>query len=443
MYSDEVQQVLDDDEITVGDRIRITRNDSSHSGILMPRASQGDMDVIVLKLDSGYNLGVTYDEDTTIEVVEHREPEDAETRKPPEHDPDRPDITILHTGGTIASRVSYEEGGVKPAFEPEELLDIYPELFDEANVESTIISQMFSEDMEPQHWQEIAEAVANHRENADGIIIGHGTDTMHYTAAALSFMLENIDIPVVLVGSQRSSDRPSSDAAFNLFSAIRFIKEDVPGVYVCMHETMSDTTATLHNGTAVRKMHTSRRDTFESIDRTPVARVNPETDNVELLDVPETGTDGEFKLRTELDTQVGLLQTQPGLDPELLSFYTDNEYRGLVVSGTGLGHLPVNVLDEHTEHHEDILNAVDAMTDDMVVAMSSQCINGRVNMNVYDSGVKLQHAGVLTAENMTPEAAYVKLMWALGQTDTIEEAEALFQENVAGELIPRETFDVR
>lgn len=440
MYSRAVQQVLEEADVSVGDRIRVSRDGSDHDGTLMPRTEQGDRDVIVIKLDNGYNLGITYDDDTSIELLESADTADTEQQAPPEHDPDKPDITILHTGGTIASKVSYEEGGVKPAFEPEELLEIYPELFDAANVESEIISQMFSEDMEPAHWQELARAVAEHREDADGIIIGHGTDTMHYTAAALSFMLENIDIPVVLVGSQRSSDRPSSDAAVNLMSAVEFIDEDVSGVYVCMHDSMSDTGTAVHRGINVRKMHTSRRDTFRSIDTGPFAHVDHNSGEVTIHgDTPSDP--GEFTLRDELDTRVGMLKTGPGIDPELLGFYSENEYKGLIVEGTGLGHLPVNVLDETTEHHDDILEQVSDLCDDAAVVMSSQCINGRVNMNVYESGVKLQEAGVISAENMIPEVTYVKLMWTLGQTGSIGEAEELFQENIAGEFIDREAYD--
>lgn len=440
MYSDRVQTVLDQHDIETGDRVRVEKDGTTYEGVLMPRSRQGDADTIVIKLDNGYNTGIRYTDAVSVTVVEHRDPVPEKDVEQPEHRDELPDITILHTGGTIASRVSYEAGGVTAAFDPEELLEIYPELFDRANVSTDTVKQMYSGDMEPTHWVEIAEAVAEHRD-ADGIIIGHGTDTMHFSAAALSFMLENIDIPVVFVGSQRSSDRPSSDAAFNLLSAATFIEAGIPGVYLCMHEESSDTTALIHKGTAVRKMHTSRRDTFRSIDRDPVARVDPTEQTVELVDAETREPTGDFALRTEPDERVGLLYTQPGINPDTLSMYRDGDYRGLVLAGTGLGHLPVNTFDEHTEHHADILDIIDEMTDDMVVAMSSQCINGRVNMHVYDYGVKLDGAGVIPAANMIPEVAYVKLMWALGQADDVDGAAQLFQENVAGEIIPREEYD--
>ncbi|MDY6769917.1 MAG: Glu-tRNA(Gln) amidotransferase subunit GatD [Candidatus Nanohaloarchaea archaeon] len=437
MYSEAVQAALDDAGVDVGDLVRVERDGQAYEGRLMPRSAQGDRDALVLKLDNGYNTGIAYTDDTDIELVERREESDVTEVDLPDADPDKPDIAVLHTGGTIASKVSYEKGGVIPAFDPEELFEFYPELFEEANVESEVLGQIHSGDMEPAHWQAFAEAVAEHREK-DGVIIGHGTDTMQYTAAALTFMLENIDIPVVLVGAQRSSDRPSSDSAMNLLSAVEFIKEDIPGVYICMHAGTSDTTAAIHRGVRARKMHTSRRDAFRSIDTGPVALVDHRSGDVELREEPDDAS-GEFALRTELDTDVGLLKSRPGIDTEMLDAVQGKS--GVVLEGTGLGHFPVNSFDEHTEHHDVILDRIGELAGDGVAVMTSQCINGRVNMNVYEYGVKIQDRGVIPAGTMLTEVAYVKLMWALGQADSREEAEELFQENVAGELVEREEHD--
>ncbi|MDY6768636.1 MAG: Glu-tRNA(Gln) amidotransferase subunit GatD [Candidatus Nanohaloarchaea archaeon] len=435
---DRVQERLDDAGIEIGDTVRVARNGTEYEGRLMPRSEQGDTDTLVLKLDNGYNTGVTVDADTDIELVSGRDAATGETQELPEHDPEKPDIAILHTGGTIASKVSYEKGGVIPAFDPEELFQFYPELFEEANIESEVLGQIHSGDMEPGHWQEFAAAVADHREK-DGVIIGHGTDTMQYTAAALSFMLENIDIPVVLVGAQRSSDRPSSDSAINLLSAMEFIKEGRPGVYVCMHAGTSDTDVAIHEGTRVRKMHTSRRDAFRSIDTRPVARVSYPSGDVELLRDRRTAEPGDFALRTELDTDVGLVKSRPGIDLDMLDAVAGK--RGVVLEGTGLGHFPVNSFDEHTEHHDEVLDAIRELAEDGLAVMTSQCIHGRVNMNIYEYGVKIQNAGVISAENMLTEVAYVKLMWALGQADSLQEAEELFRQNVAGEIVEREEYD--
>ncbi|MFB6294921.1 MAG: Glu-tRNA(Gln) amidotransferase subunit GatD [Candidatus Nanohaloarchaea archaeon] len=438
MYSDQVQGLLDDAGVAVGDTVRVTTDTGEYEGRLMPRSEQGDTDVLVLKLGNGYNIGVRYDDSVEIELVaEHEAAENAHVEVP-EQDPSKPDIAVLHTGGTIASKVSYEKGGVIPAFDPDELFQFYPELFEEADIESEVLGQIHSGDMEPGHWQAFAEAVAEHRDK-DGVIIGHGTDTMQYTAAALSFMLENIDIPVVLVGAQRSSDRPSSDSAMNLLSAMEFIKEGVPGVYVCMHTGTSDTQAAVHRGTRVRKMHTSRRDAFRSIDTSPVAVVDYPSGEVEFLQEVDGSVDGEFSLRTELNTDVGMIKSRPGIDVDALDAVAGKD--GVVLEGTGLGHFPVNSFDDYTEHHTEVLDVIGEMAEDGVAVMTSQCINGRVNMNVYEYGVKIQDRGVLSAENMLTEVAYVKLMWVLGQTDSQVAAEELFQENVAGEIVEREAYD--
>jgi len=437
MYSDTVQRLLEDNDITTGDRIEVVHDGGHHEGALMPRSKQGTTDAIVIKLENGYNLGIDVDGIETIQALEDDTVDVDRDITIPDDDDDLPDIAILHTGGTIASRVSYKEGGVKPAFEPEDLLQMYPELFERANVDSEVIAQMLSEDMEPTHWQEVARAVSEHRDK-DGIIIGHGTDTMQYTAAALSFMLENIDIPVVLVGAQRSSDRPSSDAAMNLLSAVEFIQEGQSGVFICMHEASSDTTAAVHRGTRARKMHSSRRDAFQTIGGKPVATVDYQERDITInADIPVP--DGDFSLRDDLDTGVSILKTHPGMDPEQVSQHQDQN--GLIIEGTGLGHMPVNSFDEHTGHHEDILAAVEDLADDAVIAMATQTINGRVNMNVYDAGVKIQNAGVIPAGTMTPETAMVKLMWSLGQTDSLEDAKELFRTDVAGELPDREQHD--
>ncbi|MCJ7429389.1 MAG: Glu-tRNA(Gln) amidotransferase subunit GatD [Candidatus Nanohaloarchaeota archaeon QJJ-5] len=437
MYSQAIQDILEEKDISAGDRIEIDHDAGTHEGRLMPRANQGNTDAVVLKLDNGYNLGIDRSSISSITKQTDHDTADEPDIDIPDYDEDKTDIAVLHTGGTIASRVSYEEGGVTPAFDPEDLLQMYPELFERANVESEVIAQMLSEDMEPAHWQQIAEAVADHRDK-DGIVIGHGTDTMQYTAAALSFMLENIDIPILLVGAQRSSDRPSSDAALNLIGAARFIEEQQPGVYVCMHHHSSDTSIAIHRGTQVRKMHTSRRDAFQTIDGEPIATVDTDDWSVSFNDRPKD-PDGAFELRTTLETNIGHLKTRPGMRPDELAPYTDRA--GLIMEGTGLGHLPVNSFDEHTDHHTAILEKLDTITDDAVVAMTSQCLHGRINMNVYDAGVKIQDAGVVSAGAMMPETAYVKLMWSLGQTETREQAIELFQTNIAGENPPRETHD--
>lgn len=433
MYSDSTVRFLEGNDLEPGSKARLVYKGREYEGTVMPRSRQGDQDAVVLKLENGYNAG--FDPENIEEIEKIGEIEGTEDTSAPEgKEAGDLDLVILHTGGTIASKVSYSEGGVKPSFSSDDLLSMYPELLEEASIETEPVFQVASESMEPEHWQKLAEKVSEHR-HADGIVIGHGTDTMQYTASALSFMLENIGIPVVIVGAQRSSDRPSTDAAVNLLSAVEFIKKGVPGVFVCMHSGSSDTEAAVHIGTRVRKMHTSRRDAFRSVGSEPLAEVSYPEGEVEFNFRPEEYS-GEFNLRNELDTDVALLKIFPGMEMSLFEGVEDK--KGLIIEGTGLGHVPADSFDEHTEHHEEFLEKISEVADEGVVAMTSQCLHGRVNLNVYDPQIKLQERGVISSENMLPGTAYVKLMWSLGQTDTIEEAEELFRQNVAGEIQDRE-----
>lgn len=429
MYSEQIRGRLEEKDIEIGDTIKV----NDREGRLMPKPESGDPEVIVLKLESGYNVGL---EPENIELVEKNESSGRE-RPEIEHDEEKPDILILHTGGTIASRVSYEEGGVKPAFEPEDLLEMYPELAREVNIHSKVVAQMFSEDMEPGHWQQIAEKIVEEKDDYDGIILGHGTDTMAYTGAALSLMLQNVDTGVMIVGSQRSSDRPSSDAAMNMYCASRFLNEtDFTGFGICMHESSSDDYCTILPPQKTRKMHTSRRDAFQAINQKPLGKVNYETGKVEENFSQKSG---EFRKNTELNENVGFLKTRPGMGPEEIEFLIEQDYDGVVLEGTGLGHLPVNNLEDgKTDHHEEILAKLEELAEDTMVVMTSQCIFGRIDMDVYDTGLKIQDAGVVSAEDMHPELAYVKLMWVLANSENPEDD---FTSNFAGEVTMRSMYD--
>ena len=430
MYSEQIRAQLEEKDIEVGDTIKV----NDREGRLMPKPESGDPEIIVLKLESGYNIGL---EPENIELVEKKETEDREGREI-EHEEDRPDILILHTGGTIASRVSYEEGGVKPAFDPEDLLEMYPELAEEVNMHSKVVAQMASEDMEPAHWQEIAEMIDEFKDDYDGIIVGHGTDTISYTGAALTLMLQGIDIGVLIVGAQRSSDRPSTDAAMNLYCAGKFLaEEDFTGVGVCMHKNSSDDICHIIPAAKSRKNHTSRRDAFQPVNSGVYAEVDYEKDDIVKGEV-EWPESGDYKLRTEINTNVGYLKTRPNMTPEEFDFLIEQDYDGVVIEGTGLGHMPVSSFDEHTEHHEEMLEKLSKLSQEAVVAITSQCIHGRVNQTVYDKLLKVKNAGAVGSEDMHPELAYVKLMWVLANSENPEED---FTSNFAGEVTMRSMYD--
>ncbi|MFP4229507.1 MAG: Glu-tRNA(Gln) amidotransferase subunit GatD [Candidatus Nanohaloarchaea archaeon] len=429
MYSEEIRQMLSEKNIETGDRIKLNEKE----GRLMPKPETGDPEIINLKLDSGYNIGL---EPENIELVEKHEASDQNDVEI-EYDEDRPDILVLHTGGTIASRVSYEEGGVKPAFDPEELVEMYPELAFKVNIHSKVVAQMLSEDMEPGHWMEIAETIDELKDSYDGIIVGHGTDTMQYTGAALSLMLKGIDTGVLLVGAQRSSDRPSSDASMNMYCASKFLAEtDFTGFGICMHSSTSDTQCSILPPQKVRKMHTSRRDAFRPINEDKIAEVDYETGDIEFEAGVETENQ-EYEKRIDVNPNIAVIKSRPGMKPEELEFILENDFDGLVVEGTGLGHLPVNSFDDRTQHHEEILRKLGLIAEEMPVVMASQCLNGRVNMNVYDAGVKIQDSGIVSARDMHPELAYVKLAWSIGNTESRDDALELFQKDINGEISER------
>ncbi len=400
-----------------GDRIRLERDGQTFEGILMPRHGFSGDDILTIKLDNGYNIGIqaSIEEAELVEAAKKREV----SFTMPEEDPDKPTVAILGTGGTIASFVDYRTGGVHPATTPEELAAAAPELFDVCNVRAEVVFKMFSEDMQPEHWTQIAERAAWHLNNgARGVVIGHGTDTLAYTSAALSFCLKDLPGPVVLVGSQRSSDRPSSDGSLNLLAAARVAAEsDIGEVVVCMHETSDDDRVAIHRGTRVRKMHTSRRDAFQSINIRPLGYV---TKTIEMTQPYVQATAGEAKVDAVWDEDVSMITSYPGLWPDHIESVVR---KATVIVGTGLGHIARRCLP----------GIESVIARGAHVVMASQCIHGRTNMNVYSTGRDLLKLGVIPADDMLPEVAYIKMMWILGHTTDPEEVRTLFTTDLVGE----------
>ena len=407
-------------DANAGDRIRVTTADeATFEGILMPRHAFSSEDILTLKLDNGYNLGLMVD-GATVERVKAGKPRVPKLDSPEPRD-DLPTIAVLGTGGTIASFVDYRTGGVTPATKPEELAAAAPELFDVCNLRAEVLFEMFSEDMQPEHWTKIAQRAAWHLNNGcRGVVIGHGTDTMGHTAAALAFCLKDLNGPVVLTGSQRSSDRPSSDAGLNLLAAARVAAtSDVGEVVVCMHETSDDDRISIHRATRVRKMHTSRRDAFQSINALPLGHVQGA--DIELTQPYRTKGEGPALCDAAWDEEVSMITSYPGLWPDHIE---DVVRKATVIVGTGLGHIAQRCLPGIEK----------VLARGAHVAMASQCLHGRVNMNVYSTGRDLLKMGVMPADDMLPEVAYIKLMWILGHTDDPDEVRRLFRLPLAGEL---------
>jgi glutamyl-tRNA(Gln) amidotransferase subunit D len=425
-YKGEALAAIRKAEAEIGDVLRITKNRQTYEGILIPRSEYGDEKHIVIKLKNGYNVGIQITQDTKIERIGKGMKPTFATSPPPEQNPKLPEVAIISTGGTIASRVDYRTGAVRPALTASDLYSVVPELANIARIDTNILFSLFSENIATKHWTGMAKAVMKQiSKGIDGVVIAHGTDTMGYTAAALSFALQNLPVPVILVGSQRSADRPSSDAATNLIGAVTTAgKAPFAEVAVAMHETTSDTSIILHRGTKVRKCHTSRRDTFKSVNTTPIARVQNQKITMFTEEYRKRDSTRNLALKPEFDEKVALTKFYPGMNPAIIDWYVQNDYRGIILEGTGLGHVGSYIF-------KAIKNAVEH---NVIVGMTSQCISGRVDMNVYDQGRDLLALGVIPLEDMLPETATVKLMWILGQTKDVEEAKKLLKANIAGEF---------
>jgi len=429
-YSGKLDDLLSRLSVKVGDLVRVESRGRVYEGILMPRTELGDPECLVLKLPSGYNVGVRVDGETRITKVGEGESWRRLPPPPSYPDPSKPLVRLVGTGGTIASRVDYRTGGVHPAFSPEELYSLVPELAELARLETVEACSVFSEHLTPELWVRIAEKVAEGlNSGARGVVVAHGTDTMGYTSAALSFMLRNLTGPVVLVGAQRSSDRPSTDAHLNLLSAVAVAsRSDLGEVCVVMHGSMEDDFCLIHRGTRVRKCHTSRRDAFLSLNASPLGVVRG--GEVRMLGEYRKKGEGRVEVDAKLEPRVLLLKVTPGMAPDLLSSALQLGYRGIVLEGTGLGHAPESLFPSLRE----------AAEKGVPVVMTSQCLWGRVNLNVYSTGRDLLRMGVIPAEDMLPEVAYVKLMWVLGHTREPGEVRRLMLQDLAGELSPRSPF---
>jgi len=428
-YKGAALEALKKADCDVGDIIRVISKGKTYEGILIPRSELGEGTVVIVKMKSGYNIGIRITADVKIEKIGKGTKPAFASPQLPKQNPVLPHVVIMSTGGTIASRVDYRTGAVRSALSASDLYGVVPELSDVAQVDTEIVFSLYSENITQKHWKELAETVAKRiEEGVDGVVIAHGTDTMAYTSAALSFALQNLPVPVIVVGAQRSSDRPSSDAATNLIGAVKAAGEGpFAEVGLAMHETVSDTAIAIHRGTKVRKCHTSRRDTFKSINGFPMARVKNQQVTMLTNQYQHRDPSKKLVLKPNFSEKAALIKFYPGLDPAIIDWYVDKGVRGILLEGSGLGHVSKYCFDS-------IKNAV---AKGVVVALASQCIWGKVNMNVYDTGRDLLSFGVVPLDDMFPETALVKLMWVLGQTDNTQEAITLLKTNIAGEFTPR------
>lgn len=438
-YSKEIQGVLRRKGIREGDRIVV----GDYEGLLMPSPDiTGSPDHIVLKLDNGYNVGIKYEKGLRIErskksepkVVEEeyeREVEEHHVKKLEERE-DYPKIAIISVGGTIASKVDYRTGAVSAAMTAKDLVAQVPELLDIAHIEVETLFEVMSEDMGPKHWIKLAKEVGKQLDKSDGVVITHGTDTMHYTSAALSFMLRGLNKPVVLTGAQRSSDRGSSDASINLICSVHSARSDVAEVAICMHGEPDDSFCLLNRGTKVRKMHATMRNAFRPVNDYPIAKVWPDGKMEFIKEDYHKRGKGNLKVDAKFEEKVALLKAYPGSKPELVDWLVKQGIKGIVVEGTGLGHVPTKAKNSWIPS---IKSAVDS---GVTVVVATQTLYGRVNPNVYSNlRVLYYEAGAIPALDMLPETAYVKLGWVLAHTKVLKRVREMMSTNYAGEFNER------
>ena len=432
-YKGKALSILKKYKVRVWSETEIQSSRGAFKGIILPRSENDDDWHLVLKLATGYNVGIDVNTITEMKEIGYKEAHYKIPEKEFPFSEDKPNVKLFGTGGTIASRLDYRTGAVIPAFSPGELYGAVPELADVCNLTTEKLFAVFSENMGPKQYIILAKAIGEEiRKGIDGIVIGHGTDTMHHTASALAFMIQNSPVPIVLVGSQRSSDRPSSDAALNLIhSTTAAAHGDIAEVMVCMFGPTSDEYALLHSGCRVRKMHSSYRSTFRTVGDIPIARVEKGTITPIRKKYKKRRKDKQVDIYPYFEEKVAMVYYYPNMQPDIIDSLVDNGYRGIIIAGTGLGHV-----------NKPVYPSIERATKKgVVIYMTVQTLWGYVHMFVYDTGRDLMAKGIIPAENMLPEVAYVKLGWALGQTEDINKVKELMLTPIRDEITEREPYN--
>jgi len=430
-YKGRARAKLSEHGIRVWSQVRLTNDKgSTFEGVVLPRSETLDDEHIVVKMINGYNVGVHVSRVAAIVELGYKEA----FYKIPEKEfpvrPHLPSVTLLGTGGTIASRLDYRTGAVIPAFTPGELYGAVPELADICNLTTKKLFGVFSENMAKDNYIALAQAIGEEIANgAAGIVIGHGTDTMGHTAAILSYMVQDSPVPIVMVGSQRSSDRPSSDAALNLIHAVRTAAYgDIAEVMISMFGPTSDRYALLHRGTRCRKMHSSYRSTFRTIGAIPLAMVSRDSFTYLNHDFLRRDPARRVRIDAVYDDRATILYYYPGMRPDLVDALVEKGYRGIVIAGTGLGHV-------NKPLYPAIKRAIAA---GVHVVMTVQTLWGYAQMYVYDTGRDLLDIGIVPLDNMIPETALMKLSWVLGHTDDRTEVMRMMRTPINHDITQRE-----
>lgn len=417
--------------IEIGDYVEIILGKKEFRGTLL-ESPEDEKGVFLVKLDSGYNIGISKKDVVDLRLVRKAEKVEDEKIKI-EKNKEKPNIAMIITGGTISSSLDSKTGGVKWLTSPEKLLQFYPAMFKHVNLYKLEVPFMkASESMDYRDWQKIAEVAVKllNDDNVKGLIITHGTDFLHYTSSALSFFLKDLNKPVVLTYSQRSSDRASSDASLNLECAALAAVSDIAEVMLVGHASTNDDFCYAMPGAKVRKFHSSRRDAFKVVNGKPFAKIF--SNKIEIISDFNSRNKGKVKLNNSFEDRVAIIRFYPGQDPDILDYYMKNKYKGLVIEVSGLGHLPVG------ESRKSWINKLnEAQKKGMIICATAQTIYGRLNPLVYSNGRDLLKTGIIFLEDMLAETAFVKLGWILSRTKKREEVKRLMLTNFAHELNER------
>jgi L-asparaginase len=323
-------------------------------------------------------------------------------------------ILLLATGGTIASVEGNE--GLVPGLSAEELLHYLPNSLQNIEIDSKILMNIDSTNMQPEHWVDIANAIFTHYDHYDGFVITHGTDTLAYTSAALSYMLQDLGKPVVLTGSQVPISFKKTDAKKNVTDALRFACEDIGGVFIVFDGRVII-------GTRAVKMRTKSYDAFESVNHPYVANVNEK--EVKYHWKP-TATGNVPSLNTKLCTDVFLMKLYPGTKPEIFDSLK-NLYKGIIIESFGNGGLPFE--------GRNLLLKIQELTEaGIAVVITTQCLEEGEDLLLYEVGRKVAQHHVILSGDMNTEAIVAKLMWALGQTNKLEEVKEIIETPLAEDL---------
>jgi glutamyl-tRNA(Gln) amidotransferase subunit D len=430
-----------------GDYVEVHLTKLIYEGVLL-EAPEIEKGTVLLKLDSGYNIGFNKKDILKI-VVMKKAKEKEEGKIEIKKDNEKPTIALVITGGTIASILNPKTGGVHALQKPEDFFKFYPELFNKVNVRVENPFMKMSEDMDSKDWQKLAKVVVEllNDSNIQGVVITHGTDTLHYTSSALSFFIRDLNKPVVLTYSQRSIDRASSDANLNLQCAAIVAISDIAEISLVGHTSSNDDSCYAMPGTKVRKLHTSRRDAFKVVNAKPFAKISIDktegkngkffqsispVGEIERISDWNLRNKRKAKLDSKFEEKIALVKIYPGQNPDILDYYAKNKYKGIVLELTGLGQAPTKkARNSWTQKLKEVQKK------GIIICAVSQCIYGRVDALVYSNGREILETGVIYLEDMLAETALVKLGWVLGHEEWAKNKKIVKEKmltNFAGEL---------